>query len=401
VERGLQSLSDHSTFELSVFDISYFSGKMQAYLRYKQIPHTTREAQWTELAFDLVEQAGVMEVPLVRRPDGSLMRDTTAMILWFEERFRLGSVVPSDPALAFVARLIEDYADEGLWRPALYYRWAFDADAQLYARRFQEDFLKIPVVRRLPERLRSAYLITRQRRAYLAGEGITDTNRGDVENHYLDELCDMEAILSHRAFLLGSRPSLVDFGYFASMFRHFSIDPTPSKIMRNQAPAVYAWVARLWNSKVSELAENELCELDMLSKEPAMRNILQRIARLYLPYMLANARAVDAGNPSFDVELDGKLYPSMPAIPFRAWSRKTLQQAYAKLATDDRLRVDAVLGPPGCLSLLIQDEHLNCRYPEGDQLPNCFPRTLTMFEKFKLIFTGTPHHKEAGVRRLG
>ena len=30
---------------------------------------------------------------------------------------------------AFFCRLLEDYADEGLWRPALYYRWAFAKDA--------------------------------------------------------------------------------------------------------------------------------------------------------------------------------------------------------------------------------------------------------------------------------
>ena len=32
-----------SPYTLYVFDISYFSGKMQAYLRYKEIPHDTIE----------------------------------------------------------------------------------------------------------------------------------------------------------------------------------------------------------------------------------------------------------------------------------------------------------------------------------------------------------------------
>jgi glutathione S-transferase len=88
---------------------------------------------------------------------------------------------------------------------------------------------------------------------YLRGEGITPENRADVERHYADELADLEAILRRRPFLFGDRPSLADFGYFASMFRHFGIDPTPSRIMRNTAPAVYEWVARMWNARAATL----------------------------------------------------------------------------------------------------------------------------------------------------
>jgi len=37
---------------------------------------------------------------------------------------------------------------------------------------------------------------------------------------------------------MGQFPTILDFGFFGSMFRHFSIDPTPSFIMRREAPAV-------------------------------------------------------------------------------------------------------------------------------------------------------------------
>ena len=35
------------------------------------------------------------------------------------------------------------------------------------------------------------------------------------------------------------------------MFRHFGLDPTPSMIMRETAPQVYAWLARVWNARAS------------------------------------------------------------------------------------------------------------------------------------------------------
>ncbi len=387
------------TFELFIYDISYFSGKMQAYLRYKEIPHTVREAQWRELAFELVEEAGVMEVPLLRRPDGALMRDTTSMLLWLEQRFNTAPVLPEDPALAFLMRLLEDYADEGLWRPALYYRWAFDTDAKLYAHRFLEDFLKLPGVSGRLEGAQRAFVIARQRRVYLAEEGVTDENRSAVEQQYLDELRDLEILLSDRPFLLGDRPCLVDFGYFASMFRHFSIDPTPSKIMRNRAPAVYAWVARLWNTRASALSDRELLSWDGLCDEPVIGNILSRAGRIYLPYLHANAVAVDAGKLKFDAELDGHVYPRMTAIPFRAWSREVLIREYERLSQPDRARVDGLLGPAGCLDSLLKDRDLDCHYPEGNQLPECVPRSVNRFEKLRLLLTGTPHHIEAGRQR--
>jgi len=34
-------------------------------------------------------------------------------------------------AQAFLCRLIEDYADKWLWRPAMHYRWSYFSDRQL------------------------------------------------------------------------------------------------------------------------------------------------------------------------------------------------------------------------------------------------------------------------------
>jgi len=47
------------------------------------------------------------------------------------------------------------------------------------------------------------------------------------------------------------------------MFRHFGIDPTPSRIMRNTAPAVYEWVARMWNAR-----RGATCPPCMTTREP-------------------------------------------------------------------------------------------------------------------------------------
>ena len=58
------------------------------------------------------------------------MIDSTFQIRRLEELYGERSVIPTDPALAFLDALVEDYADEWLTKCMFHYRWAFDADAQ-------------------------------------------------------------------------------------------------------------------------------------------------------------------------------------------------------------------------------------------------------------------------------
>jgi hypothetical protein len=62
---------------------------------------------------------GVIQVPQVECPDGSWLIDTTLIIEYFERVRFEPAVAPRAPAVAFVSRLIEDYADEWLWLGSL------------------------------------------------------------------------------------------------------------------------------------------------------------------------------------------------------------------------------------------------------------------------------------------
>ena len=48
-------------------------------------------------------------------------------------------MIPADPLQAFVSRLVEDHADEWMWRPALHYRWSYSRDAHLLSHRIVEE----------------------------------------------------------------------------------------------------------------------------------------------------------------------------------------------------------------------------------------------------------------------
>ena len=384
-----EDLRAYEPYTLHGFDLSYFTGKMQAYLAYKEIPHRRNGVSWLELATRIAPKTGLVEVPVVERADGVFLRDSTAMIEWFEARYPSPPVLPDDPGAAFLCRLLEDYADEGLWRPALYYRWAFDKDALLNARRFTEDFLWHPAT---PKFVMRRMALRRQQRTYMNEEGITPDNRADVERHYRDELADLEAIFRERPFLFGERPSLADFGYFASMFRHFGIDPTPARIMRDEAPAVYEWVARMWNARASRLGGGQWTGGVPAGIEP----LFARAARRYLPVLHGHARSIADGKSQFDISLDGKLYPKLPAVRFQAWRRSVLQRALAALPAASAGPVRAMLAATGCLEWLEKDGVIDIKYPDGDLLPLSRPRSIGFSERIRMRLFGTPHHEEAG-----
>lgn len=92
------------------------------------------------------------------------MTDTTPMIDWFEAHHPDHPVIPEDPLQGLVSRMLEDYAEEWLWRPAMHFRWHYPADAALVSREVADEILRdVP----LPKILLRAGFRFRQRTFYL------------------------------------------------------------------------------------------------------------------------------------------------------------------------------------------------------------------------------------------
>lgn len=370
-------------YTLYLLWVSYFSGKMQAYLQYKEIPHRCVEPGWWELSNRIYPATGLMKVPVVETPDGQWLQDSTPMIDWFEQRHPRGAVLPEDPVQAFFCRLLEDYADEWLWRPALHYRWSYSPDAHGLSRRFAETFLRdIPG----PTAGTAWFARWRQKRIYVTGDGVSAGTRAHVEGIYLRTLDTLQALFEQQPFLLGARPSLADFGFFAGMFRHFALDPTPSLIMQARAPAVFEWVGRMWNARASRLADAPWPAAGTL---PALWDpILRDIGEAYLPYLHANARAWADGRKHFDFDVQGVNYRKLPAVQYRAWCRERLQEHHAALVPEARAAVDAILVRAGALEPLLRDGRIASNLHQGTP-PVCTPRPVGLAEKLWRFTFGT------------
>ena len=104
-----------STSVLTVYgaSVSYYTGKLEGYLRYKEIPYRFSPTSFT-VGRRLKSATGNSQVPAVELPDGRFMTDTTPMIDWFEARYPDPAVIPADPLQAFFSRLVEDYFSMGV-----------------------------------------------------------------------------------------------------------------------------------------------------------------------------------------------------------------------------------------------------------------------------------------------
>jgi glutathione S-transferase len=279
-------------------------------------------------------------MPAVLLADGRWLTDTTPTIAWLEQQFPSPQIIPTAPEQRFFSLLLEDYADEWLWRPAMHFRWYSDEGAMQASRHLaSEIMIGIP----LPGWLKRWYFRRRQRGGYTAGDGINESNRLQVEGIYHNNLAWLSNILEQRPYLLGNSPSLADIAFMGPMFRHFSQDPIPAEIMRQEAPAVWEWVARLWNYDSTAHTE------EWLEGVPEDWNAwLDDMGNTYLPYLCDNALAVQAGKTRFTTTVDGVTYSNARVSRYRVWCLEQLRAHYLALPASASEQVKQRLQQHGC-----------------------------------------------------
>lgn len=350
----------HAPYRVFKSDISYFSGKLEAYLRYKSVPITVEDASWQTLA-DIGKHTGFRKMPAVQTADNLWLFDTTPMLQWFEQQYPKAPILPDDEALTFLNLLVEDYADEWLWRPAMWWRWVPKGSRWLLGWRIAGEFLSSKAARP------GGWLFGwRQSYEWLWNDGMTRQNSATIRDMLFREFEFLEPLLAEQAFLFGSHPSAADFGYFASMFRHFGNDPESAEVMRRQAPHTYEWVARMWNVKANRLPEIQSWQMpNAIYWQP----LLRRISQDYLPYLQQNAFAHKAGQKRFNYSGETLTLNNTKTTTYRVWCREVLQRRYLALSEEAKQQVDAWFVEVGGLDCLLQDGIIDSGLNESLQLP--------------------------------
>lgn len=326
--------------------ISYFSGKLEAFLKYKNIPHELCEVESQKQFRTIYQNTGVMKMPAMVAENGSWLFDTSPMMQWLDRQYPEVSIYPEDPALRFFALLIEDYGDEWLWRPAMWWRWV-----PMHSRRTLGWMIGVDIISQTFGRVAGWYFAKRQMREWLWNDGVDRRNEAFVRDMLFRELEFLEDLFERQPFILGSHPSIADYGYFGSMFRHFGNDPDSAEVMRMQAPNTYEWLARLWNAKQTTLGHDVRWQWP---ERAAWQPLLNRIANDYLPYLQQNALAYSSAQKRFDYRGASIHFKASKTTRYRVWCLEKLQQEYQALDVESRARLEELFGETEGLACLAQ-----------------------------------------------
>lgn len=328
-------MSNQPRYRLHGLTLSYFTGKLEAYMRAKGLAYDFVEMDMADFR-RCARATGIAQMPQLETPTGEWLTDTTAIIAHFEAQNTKPQVRPLKSLDAFFSRLLEDYFDEWLWRPALYYRWRFDDDARLMSAQIARTLLRdLPgpfIIKRLA-------ILLRQRRVFLDKDGVTGANGAAVEALFLATLDALELSLATRPYLLGQRPCEADFGLFGSFFRHFSHDPTPHDVMRLRAPNTLAWVARLW--AVTPQSIEAAPPIDHVPAD--LDPLLQEATASYLPYLAANALALRQNTSFVQANVKGGVFVTKPSR-YHVHCLNELKRGFLGLSQSDRAVATARIG---------------------------------------------------------
>ena len=121
-------------------EVSPYSVKVRSYCRYKQIPHEwiLRDQSTME---EYQKHAKLPLIPVVVTPEGEGLQDSTPILETLEARFPEPSIHPSDPALAFLSALVEEFGDEWGNKWMFHYRWAREVDQKSAATRIAKTLM--------------------------------------------------------------------------------------------------------------------------------------------------------------------------------------------------------------------------------------------------------------------
>ena len=329
---------------------SPYTQKMLALLRYRRIPYAIIWGQ-PETTCDAlgVEAPKPIFMPTFFFEEGGELTahcDSTPIIRRLEADHAGRSVLPGDPALAFIDYLIEDFSDEWCTKYMFHYRWHFAADAD-------NAGTKLPLsmdVSMPPAALQQFkdYISQRQiERLWVVGSN--EETAPIIDASYRRFLAAMEAHLANQPFMLGRRPGAGDFGLFGQLSQLVGFDPTSREIAHAVSPRTVGWVDRMPDG--SGLMPEDSDWVAIEDQPASLRGLLEEIGRVYTPAQLANAQAVMAQEKTWECEIDGARWHQR-TFPYQAKCLQWTRDQYGGLSAADQARVDALIAGTGIEPML-------------------------------------------------
>lgn len=344
-------------YVLHGWQLSYFSGKMRAYMRYKGLDFKDKPVNAYDLTVRIPKKTGATVMPVVQTEKGEWLQDTTATIDWLEQRHPEPPITPATPTQQIAALLIEAWADEW-WVPiAMHYRWSFSENYALFERDAGKALLPIA-----PNVLRKQLVknaVAGKLRSYLPAVGVVPQQFALMERWTKQILDALEQHFAEHDCLFGGQASVADFALVGPMYGHLNRDPVPKRDLLDVRPHLQAWVDRVHGG---EKATGEWLGNDQMPDSLAA--VFNAIFNEFKPMIEQIAQQVDdfvktkgatsgdkvprsLGEVSFPMA-DGEF--SRLAMPYSLWMVQRVADSYRSLAAQEKSAVDqwlAALGQAG------------------------------------------------------
>jgi glutathione S-transferase len=330
---------------------SPYTRKMVALMRYRHIAY---RIVWGDTAAILTEMGvakpKVALLPTYVLPDeGGEMQavcDSTPIIRLLEAEYQGRSVIPEDPAMAFIDCLLEDFADEWVTKYMFHYRWHLEADAD-NAGTLLPLFQKV----NLPTEQFNQFkpYITERQVGRLHVVGSNDVTAPVIDASYKRLLRAMEAHLTQQPYLMGNRPGTSDFALYGQLTQLVGFDPTPRAIANSLSPRSVVYTGLMEDQTGLEPKSNDWNTAE--TAPDTLKGILNEVGHVYAPALLANAQAMQAGEKAWEAEIDGSRW-AQQTFNYQGKCLQWINAEYQALSEADRARVDGLLEGTGCEKII-------------------------------------------------
>lgn len=229
-------------FTFYAWELSWYSGKIRPYLRYKGIPYTEVAPDLLTFYRTMPKRCGASGVPVVVTPEGEWINDSSCIIERMEARLPAPSVIPFAPRQRFVSSLLEMWFDE-FWLPTgVYTRWGFPEHYPKWEREIGSNFA--PCLPRFLQN-RVAAIPKKYMEQVNRDVGATPEQIPLIERWTVTHLDALDAHFAQYPYLLGDRPCVADFALSGPVWGHFLFDERSLRELLEPRKNLHAWVKRL------------------------------------------------------------------------------------------------------------------------------------------------------------
>lgn len=310
----------------------------------------------------LPKAGGRRSMPTVELPDGTVIRDSVAILDYFESKSGF-SFTPQSPKHNALSLLFDVIGAEGMMRPAMHYRWHFKENDLMV----RHDFAEI-TPRNAPFTYTVDGRIERMKQACI-DLGVPSERVALTQSLYLRLIKSLEEHFAAYPYFLGGKPCIGDFGFIAPMHAHLGRDIAPLSLLYKHAPNVLRWIERMNRNDPAFSAQHQMPE-DYLAKDEVPKTLVSALRVMAIDFVPETLAACDfinewlesstqsiSGSPvertigAASFEIEGQ-QTTAAVQPYRLYLLKRFQDFVLSLSQTDKTEVIDLLNEINMSTLL-------------------------------------------------